>query len=304
MQIQLSAPHFQDADAAREYLEALLWKEGPVCPHCGVEDKGHYALKGKAHRKGLYKCRLCRKQFTVTTGTVFHGSHVPLNMWLAASYLMSCSKKGISALQLMRMLGIGSYRTAWFMEHRLREAARKLTPVEKAGQNGGTVEVDETFWGNQRRKHKGERGYEHKMKILSLVERDGSVRSFHVRRVNGKTLKPIIRENVDASAHIMTDEHGAYKDLDKEFASHETVAHSRKEYVRGHVYTNTAEGYFSLLKRGLNGTFHHVSEQHLFRYISEFDFRYSNRKITDGERADALLCGIGGKRLTYHTVTA
>lgn len=308
MKVQLTEPQFQDADKAREHLEAMLWPDGPVCPHCGTEDKAHYKLQGKAHRKGLYKCRVgtCRKQFTVTTGTVFHSSHIPLNVWLAASYLMACSKKGISALQLQRMLGIGSYRTAWFMAHRLRESARRLAPTGKAGENGGTVEADETYWGNQRRKVKSgvKGGYEHKMKIFSLVERGGDVRSFHVRHVDGKTLKPIIREHVDRSARMMTDEHGAYKDLDKEFASHDQIRHSRKEYVRGQVYTNTIEGYFSLLKRGLVGTFHHVSEEHLFRYISEFDFRYNHRDVSDAERSDALLSGIVGKRLTYHTVAA
>jgi|SRR3990172_1152843 len=298
--MKFNEPQFQNEDNARKYLEAQRWPDGPVCPHCGIEDKAHYKLEGKAHRKGLYKCRACRKQFTVTTGTVFERSHIPLHYWVLTAYRMTSSKKGVSALQISRELEI-RYATAWFMCHRIREAMRALTPTEKAGKNGGVVEVDETFWGNKKA-GKGRDGYEHKMKIMSLVERGGNVRSQHVRYVDGKTLKPIIRKNVDASAHLMTDEHGAYTGLDKEFASHDTIRHSRKEYVRGNVYTNTAEGYFSLLKRGLNGTFHHVSEQHLFRYISEFDFRYNGRHVTDGERFNKLLMSVGDKRLLLYGV--
>lgn len=296
----LNQPHFQDADKAREYLEALRWSNGVVCPHCGVVDHA-YVLKGEKHRAGLYKCGGCRKQFTVTVGTVFERSKIALNVWLQAVHLMCASKKGISSLQLQRMLGV-TYKTAWFMSHRIREAMT-TNPDGLLGAGGGTVEADETYWGNSKRskigrKYKG-RGGDHKEKIVALVERDGNVRSFHVKAVNGETLRKILTEQIAADANLMTDELRLYKPIGKEFASHQTVKHSAKEYARGNAHTNTIEGFFSILKRGLIGTFHHVGRQHLKRYVKEFDFRYNNRKTTDAERTRAALEGIGGKRLMY-----
>lgn len=299
----LNQPHFQDADKAREYLEALRWSNGVVCPHCGVIDRA-YALKGEKHRAGLYKCGDCRKQFTVTVGTVFERSKIALNVWLQAVHLMCASKKGISSLQLQRMLGV-TYKTAWFMSHRIREAMTN-EPNGLLGAGGGTVEADETYCGNGKRSKLGRKnwgtGGDHKEKIVALVERDGNVRSFHVKAVNGETLRKILTEQIAADAHLMTDELRLYKPIGKEFASHQSVKHSAKEYVRGNAHTNTIEGFFSILKRGLIGTFHHVGRQHLKRYVKEFDFRYNNRKTTDAERTRLALEGIGGKRLMYrHT---
>src|SRR3989344_6035133 len=286
----LNAPRFQNDDKAREYLERIRWPDGSICPHCGSIGK-HYQLEGKAHRPGLWKCVDCREQFTVTVGTVFERSKIPLSKWLMAVYLLCSSKKGMSSHQLHRMLGI-TYKTAWFMTHRIREAM-KTNPKGLLGSGGGTVEADETFWLNSKRSKKGRaykgRGFEHKEKIVSLVERNGHVRSFHVPQVNAANLRPILKANMAADAHLMTDDYSAYFLLGKEFASHSVVKHSKKEYVRGNAHTNTVEGYFSLLKRGLIGTYHHVGAQHLQRYVSEFDFRYNNREITDAERADNAL---------------
>jgi transposase-like protein len=299
--------YFQDADKAREHLEGLCWPNGkPVCPHCGVEGD-HYQIKGKTTRPGLWKCKDCRKQFSVTVGTVFERSKIPLNLWLQAVYLMCASKKGISSHQIHRMLGV-TYKTAWFMTHRIREAMRVMG-FEKLGSGGGIVEADETYWGtakdaeaSRKRRGKKRRAGHHKMKIFALVERDGTARSFHVPDVNASNLKARLLSNVSRDAHLMTDEAQFYKVTGRKFASHETVNHSKYEYARGLVSTNTVEGYFSILKRGLVGTFHHVSEHHLQRYCYEFDFRYSNRKITDIERSDEALKGITGKRLTYRRV--
>lgn len=290
------APHFHDADKAREYLEALRWPNGPVCPHCGVEG-AHYALKGKAHRPGLWKCKDCRKQFSVTVGTVFERSKVPLNKWLLAVHLICASKKAMSSHQIHRMLGV-TYKSAWFMTHRIREAM-KPGSTGLMGTGGGVVEADETYWGNNGKQRKGARGYAHKMKVVSLVERDGEKRSIVVPAVTGKTLRAVLEANVCKSAHLMTDEHAGYTKVGWEFASHGVTRHSRGEYAVGNVHSNTAESSFSLLKRGLIGTFHHVGEQHLQRYVTEFDFRWNNRKLCDSERAQSLLRQVGGRRLTY-----
>ena len=300
----LNQPHFQDADKAREYLEALRWPTGVVCPHCGSIGK-HYKLQGKAHRPGVYKCVDCADQFTVTVGTVFERSKIALNVWLQAVHLMCASKKGISAKQLERMLGV-TYKTAWFMSHRIREAMS----AESGGLLGGggsTVEVDETYWGNTHQSKTGKQcgakqGGPQKEKIVSLVERGGKVRSFHVQMVTSATLKEAIAKNVHKDTHIHTDSHYAYRKATKGYASHETVNHTAQEYARGNVTTNTVEGYFSILKRGLVGTFHHVGEQHLQRYVREFDFRYNTRSAlgySDTDCANLALKGIAGKRLTY-----
>lgn len=290
------APHFHDADKAREYLEALRWPNGPVCPHCGVEGD-HYSLRGASHRPGLMKCKDCRKQFSVTVGTVFERSKVPLNKWLLAVHLMCASKKAMSSHQLHRMLGV-TYKSAWFMTHRIREA---MAPGNTGlmGTGGGTVEADETYWGNQGKQRAGARGYQHKMKVVSLVERGGRKRSIVVNAVNAKTLTAVLDDNVCKSANLMTDEHAGYINAGRKFASHGVTRHSTRQYVDGNNHSNTVESSFSLLKRGLIGTFHHVGEQHLQRYVTEFDFRWNNRKATDKERCDGLLCQLGGKRLKY-----
>ena len=298
----LTKPEFQDADKAREYLEALRWPHGRVCPHCGVEGNA-YKLEGKSTRPGLYKCADCRKQFTVTVGTVFERSRVPLNKWLMAAHLICASKKGISSHQVHRMIGV-TYKTAWFMTHRIREAMSEGgSPM---GGGGGTVEVDETFWGGkakkQRTQSKKGRGYAHKMKVFTLLERDGKARSFTVPAVNSKALAPIMEDQIAADANLMTDEASQHTKVGRKFASHGVVSHGIGEYVRGPIHTNTIEGCFSLLKRGLIGTFHHVSEQHLKRYAGEFDFRWNYRVkngYSDGDRADLLLTRIAGKRLMY-----
>jgi transposase-like protein len=295
----LTAKRFNDEDAAREYLEAIRWPNGPVCPHCGCIGNA-YRLSGESHRKGLLSCGDCRKQFSVTVGTVFERSKIPLNKWILVSHLMAASKKAMSAHQIHRMLGI-TYKSAWFMCHRVREAMKGHGPG-KLGSNGGAVEVDETFWGNKGKQKKGAHGYEHKMKIVSLVDRTGEKRSFHIPRVTAKTLRPILEQHICQTATLNTDEFRAYQTLAPLFYKHNIVTHSRGEYARGDATTNTVESSFSLLKRGLIGTFHHVGEQHLQRYVTEFDFRWNHRVslgVDDVARAETLLSQIGGKRLMY-----
>lgn len=291
----LFAPHFQDADKAREYLEALRWPNGPVCPHCGVEGQ-HYALKGASHRPGLWKCKDCRKQFSVTVGTVFERSKIPLNKWLMAVHLMCASKKAVSSHQIHRMLGV-TYKSAWFMTHRIREAM-KPDGGGLLGAGGGAVEVDETYWGIEPGK-KMRPGYQHKMKVVSLVERNGEKRSFHVQQVTIRSMTEVLEANVSPDAVLNTDELNVYKKASAKFSRHEVVNHGIREYARGRVTTNSVESSFSLLKRGLIGTFHHVGYDHLQRYVTEFDFRWNHRKVSDRERSDTLLKSIGGKRLKY-----
>jgi transposase-like protein len=301
----IANPIFQDVEKAREFLEAVRWPDGPVCPHCGTFENVH-KLEGKAHRPGLYQCNACEGQFTVTVGTVFERSKIALNKWLLATHLMCSSKKGISAHQLHRMLGV-TYKTAWFMAHRIREAMREGTFTPMGG-SGKTVEADETFvGGKEKNKHVGKRkrgniGGMGKEAVFSLVERGGRVRSQHVPSVSAKTLRPILVSQVDRNSTLMTDGEGQYRIVGPEFAKHETVNHSINEYVRGEAHTNTIEGYFSILKRGVTGTYHHVSQEHLKRYLGEFDFRYNNRValgVDDNARTVEALKGIEGKRLTY-----
>lgn len=292
------APHFNDPEKAREYLEKLRWPEKPICPHCG-SFADHYQLTGKEDskrpvRKGVWKCKDCREQFSVTVGTLFEGSHIPLNKWLYAIHLLCSSKKGMSAHQLHRMLQI-TYKSAWFMAHRIRCAMKDVNLTEKFK---GIVEADETYVGGKGEGKRG-RGSVKKTPVFSLVERDGRVKSQPVERVTGENLKSILRDNVSSDAIIMTDDFRSYRGLSKDFASHKVIHHSKKQYVKGIVHTNTIEGYFSLLKRGITGIYHHVDKHHLHRYLDEFDFRYNHRKITDAERAIITLKGIEGKRLTY-----
>jgi transposase-like protein len=308
----LTAPQFKSEEAARQHLEAIRWPTGPVCPHCGVVG-GHYALtgtggaKGTKARPGLYKCHeyRCRKQFSVTVGTVFERSKIPLSKWLMAVHLMCASKKGISAKQIERMFGI-QYRSAWFMCHRIREA---MKPGGSAlmGSGGGMVEVDETFIGNKRSvKPKGQkkgRGYFHKYKVLSLVDRKaGRARSIVLDNVSAKCIAPILRANIAKEATLMTDEAFYYTKIGREFAGHETVNHFAGEYGRGIAHTNTIEGFFSVFKRGMKGIYQHCGEQHLHRYLNEFDYRYNHRSangFSDSQRAAMVLARIGGKRLMY-----
>ncbi len=288
---------FINDDAAREHLEALRWPTGAICPHCGGTERNS-KLNGKAHRAGLYFCGDCRSQFSVTVGTVFERSKIALHKWVLATHLLCSSKKGMSSHQLHRMLGV-TYKTAWFMTHRIREAMSDA-PAGQLGGNGGIVEADETFWGNTKKPKK--RGPAHKMKVLSLVERGGQIRTFHIPSITGKTLRPIMQKHIAKDAHLMTDEGRNYIKLGKEFASHSTVKHGAGEYVRGNAHVNTLESYFNIFKRGLIGTYHHIGEQHLQRYAKEFDFRYNHRKVSDSERADSALKGISGKRLTYQRI--
>ena len=291
---------FNDEDAAREHLESIRWPSGPVCPHCGGVERNSL-LQGKSHRAGLYFCGDCRTQFTVTVGTVFERSKIALHKWLYATHLICASKKGMSSKQLERMLGV-TYKTAWFMSHRIREAMNTGFTGPLGG-NGKSVEVDETYWGNQGKQAPGARGWAHKMKVVSLVERDGQKRSFHVANVNAETLRPILNAQVAAKTHLMTDEAKVYKPLGKNFKKHSSVNHSAGEYARGDINTNTVESSFAILKRGLYGTFHNVSEQHLQRYATEFDFKWNHREklgFTDADRAAVALKGIEGKRLMYN----
>lgn len=304
MKSVLSEDRFHSEDAAYEFVEARLWPDGPVCPHCGATEEHVGRLRGKTNRPGLYKCYACRKPFTVKIGTVFESSHVPMRVWLQAIYLMCSSKKGISTRQLQRTFGCG-LKTAWFLGHRVREAMTELNLLD-AGPLGGVnqvVEADETFVGGKARNRKNV--IPPKAPVLSLVERDGRVRSFHVQDVTAQTLKPIIVSHINKASYIMTDDAPVYTAIGREFSGHGTVNHSAEEYVRAAFWhTNTVENFFSIFKRGIFGCYFHVSEKHLHRYAAEFDFRYNNRValgIDDLARADRALIGAKGKRLTYAT---
>lgn len=296
--LDLRNPIFHDDNAAREHLEKLLWPQGPVCPRCGVTEDRITKLQGKSTRPGVYKCRDCRKPFSVTVGTVMERSHIPLSKWVLAAQLMASSKKGMSALQLQRMLDT-NYETAWFLFHRLREASIEIDPDPIGGANK-VVEADETYVGGKA-KNKAFGSPPKKMAVFTLVERSGRARSRHVADVTAKTLRETIVTRADRKSYLMTDEALVYTRLGKEFAGHGTVNHSADEYVRtgGFHHTNTVESFFALFKRAVYGNFHHVSEAHLHRYLAEADFKYNNRSVSDAERADELLRGAKGKRLLY-----
>ena len=300
----LSAPHFHNEEAAYAYVEARIWPNGAICPHCGgFERIGK--MGGASTRIGAYKCYQCRKPFTVKVGTIFEASHVPMRFWLQAMYMMASSKKGVSSNQIHRTLGV-TLKTAWFMTHRLREAMRDgdLGPF---GMGGATVEVDETYIGREPGEKKRTSGFAHKVGVLSLVEREsGRARSFVLDGHGINDIVPIVEANLAREAHLRTDESRLYITMGRHYSSHEAVNHSRDEYVRRNdatVHTNTVEGFFSVFKRGMKGVYQHASKRHLHRYLAEFDFRYSYRMalgVNDAKRADVMLAGVVGKRLTYH----
>ena len=304
MSANLASPIYHDEEAARKHLEGLRWPHGVACPFC-QKNEGVRALGGKSMGDGWYHCRVCRKKFTVRVGSVFERSHIPLHKWLLAFRLMAGSKKGFSAHQLHRSLGV-TYKTAWFMEHRIREAMTESDPRPLGGE-GKTVEVDETFIGPQgwelhdngwQRK----RGTGDKAKVVSLVERGGRVRSVKVETIRVADIRKTVLTHLSIDTNLVTDEAHHYRHVGRLYASHETVNHSKHEYGRGHVYTNTVEGFFSIFKRGMTGIYQHCSEKHLQRYLNEFDFRYSNRialGTNDASRTDAALIGAIGKRLYY-----
>jgi transposase-like protein len=305
---KLNLPQLQDEAAARKALEAIRWPDGPVCSHCGSIGRA-YTNKSVP---GRYRCaeKECRKDFTVTTGTVMERSHIPLHKWLQAYYLLCSSKKGMSSKQVERTLGV-TYKTAWFLTHRIREAMREggLVPTPPMGGKGKIVEVDETFIGRLEGQPKKRRSgtTTYKNTVLALVERGGPVRTFHVAGTTVGELVPIIRANVSHETRLMTDEGKWYSGVGAHFVSHETINHSRKEYVRGDISTNTVEGYFGIFKRGMRGVYQHCKEKHLHRYLAEFEFRYNHRValgVNDMDRTFSAIKGSGGKRLTYHQANA
>jgi transposase-like protein len=311
MSSAISDEALHDEAKAYELVEAVLWPDGPVCPHCGSVERIS-KMQGKSTRIGAYKCYACRQKFTVKIGTIFEDSHIPMRFWLQAIFLLASSKKGISSNQLHRTFGI-SLRSAWFMSHRLREAMR-AGPLSPMGGGGGIVEVDETIYGRAATHPKGRRRKDskitnaaHKNVILSLVERGGQVRSYHVAGSTVSEVIPIVQENVSREAAVMTDSAQLYKYRLGDFASHDRVDHSQSEYTREEegrplIHTQTVESYFSVFKRGMRGTYQHCKEKHLHRYLAEFDFRHNARValgVNDRDRAEKMLRGVKGKRLTY-----
>ena len=299
--IDLTNPIFHDADKAREYLESQRWPNGPVCPHCEAKNEATQ-LQGKSTRPGLYKCKGCEKPYTVTAGTVFERSKIPLNKWLLLTFLMTNAKKGASAHQLARDTGL-TQKSAWFACQRIREAmtpeARNAGPI---GGGGKTVEADETYVGGKAKNAHKNKPIPPKRPVVALVERNGEVRAQHVADVTAKTVRNVLVTQASRKSKLMTDRAALYDAMGREFASHDAVDHSAGEYVRGKAHVNTAESFFANLKRQIFGQHHAVSEQHLQRYVNEAAFKWNNRSslgIADAERANNALKGIGGKRLTY-----
>jgi len=302
MSVNITDPIFHDEAKALAHIEASRWNGEPVCPHCGSTRVRR--MEGKT-QAGMFLCNDCRDKFTVRTGSVMERSHVPLHKWLLATHLMAASKKGMSAKQMERMLGV-TYKTAWFLCHRIREAMDGANDKGPMGGYGKIVEADETYiGGRESNRHMSKRkgvgtGMTAKMAVVTLIERDGPSRSFHVARVTGPTLRGVLVQNVDRASILMTDEHSGYIKVGEEYRLHASVKHIAGEYVRhGDIHSNTVENFFSIMKRGVIGTYHHWSATHLHRYCSEFDMRYSTRKLTDGERASLILKGAEGRRLTY-----
>ncbi|WP_422003174.1 IS1595 family transposase [Reyranella sp.] len=298
----MTDPIYSDETAARKHLEKIRWQDGAYCPHCG-DLTNVKALGGKAAEKGLWHCGSCRKKFTVTVGTVFERSHIPLTKWLAAFHLMCSSKKGISAHQVHRTLNI-TYKSAWFMCHRIREAMKAggVVPPPLGGK-GKHVEADETFIGRKAGAVMGRGGVAHKRTVLSLVERGGEVRSFHIDRATVSEIVPHMAKHLDIESTLNTDEAKRFVGIGRTFkGGHQAVDHSVKEYARDTAHTNTLEGYFSIFKKGMRGVYQHCDERHLHRYLAEFDFRYSNRAklgVDDNARTRKVLRGISCKCLTY-----
>lgn len=313
MSVDLTNSIFHDEDAARAHLEAIRWPNGPFCPHCG--SFAAHRLEAGAHRAGLLYCRDCRGQFSVTVGTVFERSHVPLHKWVLANYLMNASKKGMSAHQLHRTLKV-TYKTAWFMAHRIREAMADPNPSPIGGE-GKVIEADETYYGKQETPQprsrnartkptkRGKSGPAGKRPIVALVERGGEARTVYMPKVTAKNIREVLVRHADRKSRLHTDESNLYPAVGTEFAKHETVNHSGKEYARGDVNTNSAEGFFGVFKRGMRGIYQHCGEQHLQRYLDEFTFRHNNRAklgFNDTDRAILALKGAYGKRLTYRRI--
>jgi transposase-like protein len=307
--VDLTNPIFTDLDKARAHFEAIRWPQGCYCPFCGSFDRVA-ALGGKSMGPGWYHCKDCRKKFTAAVGTIYERSHIPMTKWLLATHLMCASKKGMSAHQLHRMIGL-PYKTAWFMCHRIREGMRDLKPSGRLGGEGKTVEFDETYVGGKEankhrsKRNKGNIGGKGKEAVFSLVERGGKVRSHHVANVRGDTLRPIMDEQIAETTRTVSDDGGARARHGS--PDHHSVNHSIGEYVRGDIHTNTIESYFAIMKRGIVGVYHHVSPQHLKRYLAEFDFRYNERmglNVTDAERATKAVKGVVGKRVTYQQSTS
>lgn len=303
--VELSHPVYHDEDAARAYLEAIRWPDGAFCPYCGTNERVS-ALGGTSMGAGWFHCGHCRKKFTVRVGTVFERSHIALHKWLLAFRLFASSKKGFSAHQLHRTLNI-TYKSAWFMEHRIREAMRDDDPSPLGGE-GKVIEADETFIGRPGYVFingvgwQKKRGGNDKAKVVTLVERGGRARSLHVQQLNAKEIRRVLLTNASRDSELHTDEAMHYRVPGREFKKHEAVNHSAKEYARGDVTTNTVEGFFSIFKRGMVGIYQHCSDKHLQRYLNEFDFRYSNRValgVDDMERTYRAIKGAEGKRLTY-----
>ena len=308
MSSSLSAPHFHNEEAAYAYVEARVWPDGPICPHCGGFDRIG-KMGGKSTRVGAYKCYECRKPFTVKVGTIFEASHVAMHIWLQAIYLIAGSKKGISSNQLHRTLGV-TLKTAWFMGQRIREAMRSDS-AGLFGSGGGIVEIDETYIGNKAGEKRRAGGMAHKMKVLALVDRNsGQTRSFVIAKADRETILPIVYANIDNEAHVITDENRVYYRLAESFERHSLVHHGKGEYVAKHdpaITTNTIEGSFGIFKRGMRGVYQHCQEKHLHRYLAEFEFRYNNRQalgFNDASRASELIRGVVGKRLTYKGANA
>lgn len=296
MNINITNPIFHDEAKALAHLEASRWPNGATCPHCGSDRVRK--MEGKT-QAGMFLCNDCRDKFTVRTGSVMERSHVPLHKWLLATHLMAASKKGMSAKQMERMLGV-TYKTAWFLCHRIREAMDGAAPQGPLGGPDAVVEADETYVGGKAR-NRATRKPAPKKAVVALVERDGFAKSFHVANVNAKDVRALVVTNIDRASHLMTDESPVYLRMGREFNGHSVVNHSAKQYVTtgGFKHSNTAENFFSIFKRGVIGTYHHMSEAHLGRYCAEFDLRYNTRDMTDAERAAVILKGAEGRRLTY-----
>jgi transposase-like protein len=301
------AKHFSDEAEAWKLIERIRWPNGPICPHCGVIGTAYYlepkngnrkTRTGKESYRRVWKCADCRKQFSVLVGTIFEDSRIPLSKWLLAIHMLCAGKNGVAALELQRTLGV-TYKSAWFMAHRIRYAMARPPLVDKLQ---GIVEADETYIGGKASGKRG-RGAANKTPVVLLVERDGETRAQVMHTVTGANIGAVLREHVDTTTTLHTDELHVYAKPGKDFAAHETVAHGKGEYSRGDVHINTAEGYFSQLKRSIDGTHHHVSERHLDRYLAEFDYRYTTRKMKDGERTELAIRKFAGKRLLYEDPT-